>query len=755
MGSAADGWGTAEVEALVVGMAVGEPLLQAMRAVAIDWRQQGNLEGSWNGKMVLMAAGSLDPLREARSRWPGAWLIALGGPEEAVAAVEAGADYVVDPLQASWMEATIRAARRQGRRREQALGQALELVADAVVFTDAQGRVQSTNAAFERLSGRPGAEVVGKGLAEVLESPLHGDPLARALREAQEGRSWQGSLVGLFKDGTAVEQVASVRPLLDAVDGHIGTLFVSQFLAPALHGTDENLERQPGTTGLAALTESERRLRTMMESAGDAILVFDFDSAHTIDVNPAACELFGYSRREFLALTGAALGGPEAAEAVARMSNSLKSKGFGHEPRHPMRKKDGSRFVADVRITSFLFHNRRQYLVIVRDVSDQVEREHALERTNKELVAAQDHLLHKDRLAVLGQLAASVAHEINNPLQFMAAGIERLRALPSGAVPGEVVESLATGLERVRNITASLRPFARGDAFQPHRHSLYTVVDSVRQMTANLVRYRATLLIDVEQDIYVVADPTRLSQLLTNLVTNAAQAIDEGRPGAHRIHIRSSVGARTVTLSVADTGRGMSPEVQARIFEPFFTTKSREMGTGLGLSLCLEIARQHGGDLRFESRKGEGTTFFFELPLAEPPAPTVAIVTPVVPRAPRRLRVLAVDDEVLIAECYQLFLPDMDFEVAIGGEEALNILASDQQFDAILCDLMMPRLDGPGLHEIVSKRWPGLEQRFVFCSGGAVTPRIREFLGGQRLRLVNKPVLPLELEAALVEAAGF
>ena len=640
------------------------------------------------------------------------------------------------------------------RQRAKALESALDQVPDAVAIVGPDSVLQWTNAAFARLSGYASDEAIGRDAFSLLQSPVHAPALYATLRgHVRDGQPWRGSLVGLRKNGTAVEQLVSVTPRPGA-DGQsvAGAIIVSQFLEPLLSSTPGNRE---ATSSIAALVLSEQRFRVMLERAGDAIMVFDFDDAHAVDVNPAACELFGYSRTEFLKLTGANLGGPEAAASVARMSASLQASGEGHDPRHAMRKKDGSRFIADVRIQTYEFMGRRQYLVIARDVSAQVDREHALERSNHELAETRQRLLHSDRLVSLGHLAASVAHEINNPLQYMQTAIDTLQRVALSEQGAAPLAALQEGVQRVGAVTRALLPFSRVDGFRAERLGLADVVEMVRRMTSSLVSQRAAFTIDLDRGLFVRGDRTLLAQLLTNLVTNAAHAVGEGAPDQNEIAISAAREGDRVVVSVRDTGGGIPDSLRDRIFEPFFTTKPSELGTGLGLPLCLDIAEQHGGTLRFVSELGAGTTFFISLPIAAAEAPSVRkLPEPALAPAALRAKVLVVDDEALVAECYRIYLRTCEVDIALGGEEALELLSAQRDYDVIVCDLMMPGMDGPKVYEEVEARWPGLERRIIFCSGGAFTERSRAFIGRVAPLMLDKPVSTPELTRAIAEVVA-
>ena len=296
-------------------------------------------------------------------------------------------------------------------------------------------------------------------------------------------------------------------------------------------------------------------------------------------------------------------------------------------------------------------------------------------------------------------------------------------------------------------------------------------------------------------DVPVVeADPQRLGQVFLNLLVNAAQAMDVGGAAAQEIRVATGVtAAGQVEVTIADTGSGIPAALIDRIFEPFFTTKPAGVGTGLGLSICKGIVASLGGDIHVHSLPGEGTTFRVILPPAsmearepDPPLPPAAPGSATIPatlrngtasprlpaatttsmspaRAPahapapsdaaapavgadgkvrgsRRARVLVVDDEPVLASALARSLqPEYDVKVLSDGREALDLLRDDDDFDAILCDLIMPAVTGMDLHEELVRVRPELARRIIFMTGGTFTPRTREFLAGVENPTLDKP----------------
>jgi CheY-like chemotaxis protein/anti-sigma regulatory factor (Ser/Thr protein kinase) len=330
---------------------------------------------------------------------------------------------------------------------------------------------------------------------------------------------------------------------------------------------------------------------------------------------------------------------------------------------------------------------------------------------------------------------------------------------------------------RIERVVRDLVTFSRDRPEKLGLVSLEHVVLTARRLVDHQLRLRARVELDLAPVPPVVADENRLVQVVTNLLVNAAQAIEEGQAARNwiRIHLRRLEGA--VLLVVEDTGCGVPADIRERIFEPFFTTKGDE-GTGLGLALSAEIVRQHRGEIRLSCPPGGGTRFEVRMPVGPAvvaAAPCLSVAARLPPPAPHaRARVLAIDDEPRLLRVYDRALRGHhDVVLALGGAEGLAILERDSAFAAVICDLMMPDVDGPTyasleattapdvdgpmFHEVLCARYPHLRRRVAFCTGGAITGRTRRFLDQTEALVLQKPMLPADLRAAvgrILDAAG-
>ncbi|NTX51034.1 ATP-binding protein [Myxococcus sp. CA039A] len=402
--------------------------------------------------------------------------------------------------------------------------------------------------------------------------------------------------------------------------------------------------------------------------------------------------------------------------------------------------------------------------LLTREHSGRLEAEALVRERTEELVAARERLVQSEKLAMAGQLAEGVGHEINNPLSYVSGNLqfalEQLELSMEGGILGknaplaEALEALREareGAERIRVIVRDLQTFARAD--EPHLSpvDVHAALEFGLSMAMPHLRYRAEVERRFAEVPTVMAHEARLGQVFLHLLVNAAHAIPEGDFTRHRVTLSTRVEGPWVVVEVSDTGHGMTPEVAERVFEPFFTTRAVGEGSGLGLSTSLGMVRSMRGELTVNTTPGVGSTFSVRLPMTE--AVPDAVTKGSTQEVPERKRVLVVDDEPQLASLLRRLL-GQHHEVVVrhSGREALALLEQDADFDRVFCDLMMADVTGMDLHAELLSRGPELLSRFVFMTGGAFTERARAFLQTVPLPRIEKPFDPGTLRA-LVEGA--
>lgn len=274
-------------------------------------------------------------------------------------------------------------------------------------------------------------------------------------------------------------------------------------------------------------------------------------------------------------------------------------------------------------------------------------------------LSEQQQMIHADKLATVGQLAAGMAHEINNPVCYVQSNLgsfrdylnklfgllelcdqllrddsmsveqglqmfeARKRAINFALIVVDLpalLEESREGVERIRQIVQNLRDFSRTDSTETFRlFDVHRAIDTTLEMVRSLSSRSISFSTDFEQLPLIECNPTELNQVLMNILVNAAQAVPED--GA--IDIRTGGDQQWVWIEVTDNGCGVDAQTLTHIFEPFFTTKDVGHGTGLGLSISYGIIRKHGGRIEVRSQPGEGTTFRITLPVKQAPIPAI------------------------------------------------------------------------------------------------------------------------------------
>jgi signal transduction histidine kinase len=373
-----------------------------------------------------------------------------------------------------------------------------------------------------------------------------------------------------------------------------------------------------------------------------------------------------------------------------------------------------------------------------------------------------EQLMISERMASVGMLSASVAHEINNPLAVIVANLEfAMQRFEALGAEQSAIAAASTGLqearqslreaheaaERVTHIVRDLKVFSRAsNDDQEGPVDIERVLESALRMASNEIRHRAKIVRHYIRVPPIHGNEARLGQVLLNLIVNAAQAIPEGRAAENRIGLSIRMGDNDrVVVEVADTGSGIPPQVLARIFDPFFTTKAPGVGTGLGLAICQRIVIRYGGDIAVESQPGHGTTFRVSLRRARTALPSADSI-PAEQRAKRKGRVLVVDDEPMLCSAVERILSvEHDVTVVQSARRALEILKDDARFDVILSDLMMPQMTGIELHAALVKFTPELAAKMIFMTGGAFSPSASAFLESASNPTIDKPFKPAAL----------
>ncbi len=440
----------------------------------------------------------------------------------------------------------------------------------------------------------------------------------------------------------------------------------------------------------ARLVEQSYRLLRAIQSTDEAVLITDA-KARPLFANRAFHNLFGYSWQDLQAVPLPKLAQPPPGGWEAVLACLQREQRWRGELNAQAR--DGTRFPISLHLSPILTPEGSMEGVVAIAADIRAERE-----LNERVARA-------DRIAAAGQLAAGLAHEVNNALAVILGQAEVAAGSNDvGSLHGALAQIQEQG-RRIARLIEELLGFARPRPPEARPVDLSALLDATLRLLEPEfqrahVRVRRAVL---AEGLTVRGDAQQLQQVLLNLLKNAVEALaGRVRP---EITVRCWCQDGSVFAEVEDNGPGIPAVLAARIFDPFFTTKPK--GTGLGLSVSYAIAQAHGGELSVRSVPGVGTTFTLQLPATTAEA-----------GAANQTHVLVVDDDVVLAQTLRRMLEREGVRVttANSGEEALA-LAEAADFDAIFLDVRLPDLSGPEVYRALEKKRPALARRVAFVTG--------------------------------------
>ncbi|MFZ5445852.1 MAG: hybrid sensor histidine kinase/response regulator [Myxococcota bacterium] len=505
-----------------------------------------------------------------------------------------------------------------------------------------------------------------------------------------------------------------------------------------------------------ALAETEERFRVAFMTAPFAVTIASADDGRYLWVNPGFCQLSGWTEAEAVGRTLVELGIFADEQELVRIHTAVVTKGVVENDVFHFGRKDGTRGVGLLSSRPISLRGRRCQLGVLHDITE-------LRRTADERDRLQEQLRQAQKMESIGRLAGGVAHDFNNILTAITTNVSlSVMELPPGDPSRESFEEIGQAAWRAAQLTRQLLAFSRKQVIEPRAVDLAGAVGSMESMLRRLLPESIQLVCAARGARPAFVDPGQLEQIIVNLVVNARDAIDGAgtislctRP-ATSDELARAPGCASV-LTVTDTGRGMSPEVQAQIFEPFFTTKN-DRGTGMGLSTVEGIVTQHGGAIVVESAPGAGATFSVYLPEAKGPVDVAPKPAP--RRGPRRSGVvLLVEDEATLRGPVQQLLERMGYAVlvAANGAEALEqVRTFPRRVDLLLTDVVLPGLGGRELAERLAPLQP--EMVVLYMSGYTLDVIDRSGVLDPGVVLLRKPFDAAQLsdaiDAALSARAG-
>jgi two-component system sensor kinase FixL len=483
-----------------------------------------------------------------------------------------------------------------------------ELLLDAVtevalVVLDPDGQITGWNAGAEHISGFREEEVLGEHFSIFYppEDIADGKPV-RELAAVRETGRYQEQGARLRKDGSRYIANVVVTPLRDET-GEI------QGFAKVVRDVTERVAAEE------ALRAREAHLRSILETVPDAMIVID-EQARIQSFSAAAVRQFGYEPSEVIGRNVSML----MPEPYRGQHDSYMDRYLSTGERRIIgigrvvvgQRRDGSTFPMELAVGEMHSGGVRYFTGFVRDLTERQQTETRLQEIQSELV-------HMSRFTALGEMASTLAHEINQPLTAIAnylKGCRRiLQRMEGDQVPmlREAVNQAADQAIRAGQVIRHLREFVSRGEGERHIENLPKLIEEASALAlvgAKEKGVRVTFSLDPDAPL-VLADRIQIQQVLLNLVRNAIEAMEDRPRRELVITTRAMPAERMVAIGVADTGGGIAPEIADQLFQPFVTTKRN--GMGVGLSICRTIVEAHGGKIAVESAPGRGTTFVLTL----------------------------------------------------------------------------------------------------------------------------------------------
>ncbi len=474
---------------------------------------------------------------------------------------------------------------------------------DAIIAKTLDGIVTDWNRGAEQVFGYGAAEMIGQPISlllppgreteedEILHRVRHGERIEHFVTQRRR------------KDGEIIDVSVTISPLRDENGTLVGASKVARDITATRRAQDQ-------------LREREAHLQSVLDTVPDAMVIIDAQGLIQ-SFSATATRLFGYDADEVAGRNISMLMPPPYREQhdayLARYLATGERRIIGTGRLVVGQRKDGSTFPMELAVGEMRSGNRRFFTGFVRDLTERQE-------TQKRLQDLQSELIFMGRFTALGEMASTLAHELNQPLTAATSYLNGARRLlDSGKNPAmvrEAVENAAAQMLRAGHIIKRLREFvARGES-ERHVEDLSKLIEEASALAmvgARETGVRISFTFDADAS-QVLADKVQIQQVLLNLIRNGMEAMQES--AVRELNVSSHrVDEGMVEIAVADTGSGIAPEIMDQLFQPFVTTK--KTGMGVGLSIARTIVESHGGRLWAEARPGGGTVFRLTLRLAE------------------------------------------------------------------------------------------------------------------------------------------
>jgi PAS domain S-box-containing protein len=628
----------------------------------------------------------------------------------------------------------------QGLRKSESQYRAIfDATTDSLVLRDAEFRIVDVNPAYEAISGRKRAEVLGHdGLT--LSPPDLNDYVRGLHARVLGGEVVVFETTGIRKDGSRFEM--ETRGVAMTHQGRPHVLYIGRDISAKK--SEEEL-----------LRASEEQYRAIFNAAADALVLRD-DRARIVDVNRAFLEMSGFTREEVLSNSRWIFALPETAGLAGEMHRRV-IEGETVQFETQGRRKDGKLIEIEMRAVPIRYRGKPHALGMARDITARKREEAEREQLEAQLRQAQ-------KMEAIGHLTGGIAHDFNNILQGILGNLTLAQEHAEKKRDGRLaryLERAHLSAQRARDLIQQMLTFSRGRRGAPRVLALPPLIAEAAQLLRPALPSTIELETRLDPGVAAVrADPVQIEQVLLNLCINARDAMSgtgeialevrATQQGGVCTSCRQKFTGRFVDLSVRDSGPGIAPAVIDRMFEPFYTTKAVGKGSGMGLSMVHGIVHEHGGHVVVDATDGRGSVFRILLPEVNEQLDSVKAKKGAVKKPRLSGSVMVVDDEDMILEFMGDLLQGWGLEVTLmpNGFDARHAFAAEpRRYDLVLTDETMPLLTGLELARQIHRIRPGTPVILYTGYGEEIS---EEQLAASRVRaLARKPIEPAELFSLL------
>ncbi|MCB8968495.1 MAG: PAS domain S-box protein [Ardenticatenaceae bacterium] len=678
--------------------------------------------------------------------------------------------------------------RKQAEVRIQQLSQAVEQSPVSIVITDLQGNIEYTNPQFTAVTGYTKAEALGQNPRILKTGHTTPEEYETLWDTISSGNVWRGEFKNRAKDGSIYWEQAVISPIKNE-SGTI-THFVAvkenithiREISNALFQRNRELQLliRAGQALNASLTLDHvhqtilEEIRHLLNVTACSVWLLDKDTGDLVCrqvTEPMDNVIRGWRLRPGQGIAGQSLLHrksiivPDAFQEELHyktidQKTKLRLRSILTVPLYTKQETIGVFQVVDEQVDRFTTNDLELMESLASIAANAIENAKLHENLQQQLLALQNtqqQLVQHEKLAAIGELAAGVAHELNNPLTSINLYVNLLQRRAITEETKHELDKIQQQTLQAASIVRSLLDFSRQHPPERTPTQVNDLVTGVIELLAYQLRSQKIewqTQLQAELPLAQV-DSRQILQVLVNLINNAIQAMQQNtghrflsvttRAGASRFTgPATSVAEEYICISIEDNGMGISPDLQTRIFDPFFTTKPPGEGTGLGLSVCHGIISEHGGHIWVQSTPEQGSTFFIELPIV---APTIkremdkeAVASEADAPDTIRPHILIIDDEEGIRAVLSRALRRENYRVdSVSDGETGLAYAQQHDYNIIVCDMHMPQIDGMAVYKQLQAQQPHLLSRLIFTTGETSSETVRLFLQETGASFLIKP----------------